>query len=89
MQYKVFFYSRELIYKKNPVASRLYMLSIFVFTHYAYVCWKGKTIPQVAIKWLLQKDVVPSVVIGANSLQQLEDNISAAHNWKLSKEQVK
>lgn len=54
------------------------MLFIFVFTHYAYVCWKGKTIPQVAIRWLLQKDVVPSVVISAYSLQQLEDNIGAA-----------
>lgn len=88
MQYKGFFIQGNWFIKKT-VASRLYMLSIFVFTHYAYVFWKGKTIPQVAIKWLLQKDVVPSVVIGANSLQQLEDNISAAYNWKLSKEQVK
>lgn len=88
MQYKGFFIQGNWFIKKT-VASRLYMLSIFVFTHYDYVFWKGKTIPQVAIKWLLQKDVVPSVVIGANSLQQLEDNISAGHNWKLSKEQVK
>lgn len=88
MQYKGFFIQGNWFIKKT-VASRLHMLSIFVFTHYDYVFWKGKTIPQVAIKWLLQKDVVPSVVIGANSLQQLEDNISAAHNWKLSKEQVK
>lgn len=88
MQYKGFFIQGNWFIKKT-VASRLYMLSIFVFTHYDYVFWKGKTIPQVAIKWLLQKDVVPSVVIGANSLQQLEDNISAAHNWKLSKTQVK
>lgn len=88
MQYKGFFIQGNWFIKKT-VASRLYMLSIFVFTHYDYVFWKGNTIPQVAIKWLLQKDVVPSVVIGANSLQQLEDNISAGHNWKLSKEQVK
>lgn len=88
MQYKGFFIQGNWFIKKT-VASRLYMLSIFVFTHYDYVFWKGKTIPQVAIKWLLQKDVVPSVVIGANSLQQLEDNISAAYNWKLSKTQVK
>lgn len=88
MQYKGFFIQGNWFIKKTA-ASRLYMLSIFVFTHYDYVFWKGKTIPQVAIKWLLQKDVVPSVVIGANSLQQLEDNISAGHNWKLSKEQVK
>ncbi|XP_052705366.1 1-deoxyxylulose-5-phosphate synthase YajO-like isoform X2 [Crassostrea angulata] len=48
----------------------------------------GKTIPQVAIKWLLQKDVVPSVIIGATSVKQLEDNIGAASNWRLSKEQM-
>lgn len=50
--------------------------------------FQGKTIPQVAIKWLLQKDVVPSVIIGATSVKQLEDNIGAATNWRLSKEQV-
>lgn len=50
--------------------------------------FSGKTIPQVAIKWLLQKDVVPSVIIGATSVKQLEDNIGAASNWRLSKEQV-
>lgn len=48
----------------------------------------GKTIPQVAIRWLLQKDVVPSVIIGASSLQQLEDNMSASHGWRLSKDQM-
>lgn len=50
--------------------------------------FQGKTIPQVAIKWLLQKDVVPSVIIGATSVKQLEDNIGAASKWRLSKEQV-
>ncbi|XP_062584729.1 1-deoxyxylulose-5-phosphate synthase YajO-like [Saccostrea cucullata] len=47
----------------------------------------GKSIPQVAIRWLLQKDVVPSVIIGANSIEHLEDNV-AAINWKLSKEEM-
>ena len=48
----------------------------------------GKTIAQVALRWLLQKDVVPSVIIGATSVKQLEDNVGAASNWQLSKEQV-
>jgi aryl-alcohol dehydrogenase-like predicted oxidoreductase len=48
----------------------------------------GKSIPQVAIRWLLQKDVVASVIIGANSIEQLEDNIGSATNWSLTKEQV-
>lgn len=59
------------------------------FSIISRVCtYVGKTIPQVAIKWLLQKDVVPSVIIGATSVKQLEDNIGAASNWRLSKEQV-
>ncbi|XP_056005152.1 1-deoxyxylulose-5-phosphate synthase YajO-like [Ostrea edulis] len=48
----------------------------------------AKSIPQVAIRWLLQKDVVASVIIGANSIEQLEDNIGSATNWRLSKEQM-
>ncbi|XP_022343166.2 1-deoxyxylulose-5-phosphate synthase YajO-like [Crassostrea virginica] len=48
----------------------------------------GKTVAQVALRWLLQKDVVPSVIIGATSVKQLEDNVGAASNWQLSKEQM-
>lgn len=38
----------------------------------------GVSVPQVAIRWLLQRRVVTSVVIGAKSLAQLEDNLGAA-----------
>ena len=38
----------------------------------------GATVPQVAIRWLLQKRVVTAVVIGAKSVAQLEDNLGAA-----------
>lgn len=38
----------------------------------------GASVPQVAIRWLLQKRVVTSVVIGAKSVSQLEDNLKAA-----------
>lgn len=36
------------------------------------------TVAQVAIRWLLQKKAVSSVVIGAKSVKQLADNIQAA-----------
>lgn len=49
---------------------------------------QGKTISQVAIRWLLQKDVVSSVIIGATSKEQLEDNVGAASDWCLNKEQM-
>ena len=48
-----------------------------------------KSIPQVAIRWLIQQDVVSSVIIGATSVKQLEDNMGASKGWKLSEEEVK
>jgi len=49
----------------------------------------GKTQTQVAIRWLLQKDFIPAVIIGAKTVQQLEDNMGAGTGWKLSDEQMK
>ena len=47
-----------------------------------------KTEAQVALRWLLQKDVVPSIVIGARTLEQLDQNMAAANGWALTVEQV-
>ncbi len=47
----------------------------------------GKTVPQVALNWLLRKSTVSSVVIGARNEQQLRDNLAAA-SFTLTKEQV-
>lgn len=47
----------------------------------------GRTIPQVALNWLLQRPTVASVVIGARNEQQLVDNLKAA-GWNLTAEQV-
>jgi len=38
----------------------------------------GATIPQIAISWVLSKPFVSSVIIGANNIGQLEDNLGAA-----------
>jgi aryl-alcohol dehydrogenase-like predicted oxidoreductase len=38
----------------------------------------GKTVPQVALNWLLRKPTVASVIIGARNEQQLRDNLAAA-----------
>src|SRR4051812_31409486 len=38
----------------------------------------GKTVPQVALNWLLRKSTVSSVIIGARNEQQLRDNLAAA-----------
>jgi aryl-alcohol dehydrogenase-like predicted oxidoreductase len=47
----------------------------------------GKTIPQVAINWLLQRPTVSTVLIGARNEQQLRDNLGAV-GWNLTAEQV-
>lgn len=49
----------------------------------------GKTVAQIALRWLLQKDIVVSVIVGATSVKQLEDNIGAGKGWSLSDEDMK
>lgn len=47
----------------------------------------GKSVPQIAINWLLRRPTVSSVIIGARNEQQLRDNLGAT-GWQLSKEHV-
>jgi aryl-alcohol dehydrogenase-like predicted oxidoreductase len=47
----------------------------------------GKSIPQVALNWLLQRPTVSSVIVGARDEQQLRQNLGAA-GWSLTAEQV-
>lgn len=46
-----------------------------------------KTVPQIALNWLLQRPTVSSVIIGARNEQQLRQNLQAA-SFKLTKEQI-
>jgi len=48
----------------------------------------GKTVPQIALNWLLQRPTVASVIIGARDEIQLRDNLGAV-DWQLTPEQVK
>ncbi len=47
----------------------------------------GKTIPQVALNWLLRRPTVSSVIIGARNEAQLIENIGAV-GWALTAEQI-
>jgi aryl-alcohol dehydrogenase-like predicted oxidoreductase len=38
----------------------------------------GKTVPQIALNWLLRKPTVASVIVGARNEKQLRDNLAAA-----------
>lgn len=41
----------------------------------------GKTVPQIALKWLLGRPTVSSVIIGARDERQLRDNLGAVGWW--------
>jgi aryl-alcohol dehydrogenase-like predicted oxidoreductase len=47
----------------------------------------GKSVPQVALNWLLQRPTVSTVVIGARNEEQLTQNLGAV-GWDLTKEQI-
>lgn len=47
----------------------------------------GKTVPQIALNWLLQRPTVSTVIIGARNEQQLKENLGAI-GWNLTPEQV-
>ena len=48
----------------------------------------GKTVPQIALNWLLQRPTVATLVIGARNEEQLRQNLGAV-GWNLTAEQVK
>jgi len=47
----------------------------------------GKTVPQIALNWLLQRPTVASVIIGARNEEQLVQNLGAV-GWNLTDSQV-
>ena len=47
----------------------------------------GKSVPQIALNWLLQRPSVATVIIGARNEAQLRENLQAV-GWQLSAEQV-
>ena len=47
----------------------------------------GKSVPQIALNWLLQRPTVATLVIGARNETQLRDNLGAV-GWALMPEQV-
>jgi len=46
-----------------------------------------KSVPQVALNWLLQRPTVSTVIVGARNEEQLRQNL-AAEGWSLSKSQI-
>jgi aryl-alcohol dehydrogenase-like predicted oxidoreductase len=48
----------------------------------------GKTVPQIALNWLLQRPTVATLIIGARNEEQLRQNLGAV-GWNLTASQVK
>lgn len=47
----------------------------------------GKTVPQIAINWLLSRPTVATVIIGARNADQLQQNLGSV-GWRLTPEQI-
>jgi aryl-alcohol dehydrogenase-like predicted oxidoreductase len=47
----------------------------------------GKTVPQIALNWLLHRPTVSSIIIGARNEEQLQQNLGAI-GWALTPEQI-
>jgi aryl-alcohol dehydrogenase-like predicted oxidoreductase len=47
----------------------------------------GRSVPQIALNWLLQRPTVASIIMGARNEEQLKQNLAAA-GWNLTTEQV-
>ncbi len=47
----------------------------------------GKTVPQIALNWVLQRPTVSTVIVGARNEEQLKQNLGAV-GWNLTREQV-
>jgi aryl-alcohol dehydrogenase-like predicted oxidoreductase len=47
----------------------------------------GKTVPQIALNWLLQRPTVSTIIVGARNEEQLKQNLGAI-GWNLTKEQI-
>ncbi|MGC1910214.1 MAG: aldo/keto reductase [Candidatus Acidiferrales bacterium] len=53
----------------------------------AMVKQTGKSVPQIALNWLLQRPTVANVIVGARNEEQLRQNLGAV-GWNLTPEQV-
>ena len=50
---------------------------------------RGQSLAQMALAWVLKDKRITSVLIGASSVQQIDDNVDALKNLKFEKEELK
>lgn len=49
---------------------------------------RGQTLAQMALAWILRRDSVTSVLIGASKVEQVEDNVGALRNLRFSPDEL-
>lgn len=49
---------------------------------------RGQTLAQMALSWVLRREIVTSVLIGASSLEQISENIAATHNLSFNEDEL-
>jgi aryl-alcohol dehydrogenase-like predicted oxidoreductase len=76
----------QLVIDNGPQVDEEYLYTV-VDALDAVAAETGKTVPQVALNWLLRRPTVSSVIIGARDEKQLRDNLGAV-GWALTPEQV-
>ncbi|HEX2612695.1 MAG TPA: aldo/keto reductase [Fibrobacteria bacterium] len=76
----------QLVVDNGPAVDEEYLFNV-VDALIAVAEETGKTVPQVALNWLLRRPTVSTVIVGARTEQQLRDNLGAT-GWALTPEQV-
>jgi L-glyceraldehyde 3-phosphate reductase len=49
---------------------------------------RGQSLAQLALSWVLRDPRITSVVVGASSVQQLEDSVAAIHHLEFTSEEL-
>ncbi|MBX9931686.1 MAG: aldo/keto reductase [Methylobacterium sp.] len=70
----------------GPIVSDEYLYGV-VDALDAVAAETGKTVPQVALNWLLSRPTVVNIVIGARNEEQLKQNLGAV-GWSLNEDQI-
>jgi aryl-alcohol dehydrogenase-like predicted oxidoreductase len=70
----------------GPIVDEEYLYTV-VDALDAVVRDTGKSVPQIALNWLLQRPTVANIVIGARNEEQLRQNLGAL-DWTLSAEHI-
>ncbi len=77
--------SKEGFLKKDQITPE-YLTQIKKLNHLASK--RGQKLAQMALAWLLRDERITSVLIGASSVQQLNDNLACLQNIAFSKEEL-